>query len=493
MRSRDNIIKNSSGTLLSLSSLPSKDGIGTFGIEAYKFIDFLKSTRQKYWQMLPLFPLGEGNSPYKSISCFAGEMLYIDLAFLVRDGLLSPSFLKDMPQGRVDYDEVRQYKIPLLKIAAQNFDTESVSYRRFIEQNEFWLEDYALFAAALDIFKTDRLADLSGGIKYRIPTDMRYFAEQHFEEIEFHKIMQYLFFKQFFELKLYAQSCGIKFIGDIPFYVSADSADVWKNPDYFAVGRDFAPTLMAGVPPDIFSESGQLWGNPIYNWENHRKDDYLWWRRRLGAMADMFDVIRIDHFRAFADYYVISKGSPDAKDGHWEKGEGIRFWNTVEKHLGRLCIIAEDLGGEDSPIVAELVKKTGFPNMKVLQFAFTGDPHNCFLPQNFTSCCVCYTGTHDNDTTLGWYNSADRKTRAVFDAYLAPDGKNNEVYRMIGAAAASSATLMIIPMQDWLCLDGSARMNTPGTASDNWEWRLECLDFSESFIKDVRTLAKRKK
>ena len=493
MRLRDKLIKNSCGTLLAISSLPSKDGIGTFGIDAYKFIDFLKATRQKYWQMLPLVPLGEGNSPYKSISCFAGEMLYIDLPFLVRDGLLPPSLLKDMPQGPIDYNDVRQYKIPLLKIVAQNFDTQSLVYRRFLEQNEFWIEDYALFAAALDVFKTDRLSGLSGGIKYRIPTDMRYFDEQYFEEIEFHKIMQFLFFKQFFELKAYAQKSGIKFIGDIPFYVSADSADVWKNPDYFAVGRDFTPTLVAGVPPDIFSENGQLWGNPIYNWENHRKNDYQWWRRRLGAMADMFDVIRIDHFRAFADYYVIPNAKGDARCGNWQKGEGIRFWNTIEKYSGRFNIIAEDLGGEDSPEVAELIRKTGFPNMKVLQFAFTGNPHNCFLPQNFNGNCVCYTGTHDNDTSLGWYNNADRKTRMVFNTYLPPDGKANEVYRLIGAAATSNAALMVIPMQDWLCLDSSARMNTPGTANGNWKWRLDSCDFDESIIKDIQKIASRKK
>ncbi len=477
---------------MAVSSLPSKDGIGTFGIEAYNFIDFLKATRQKYWQMLPIVCLGEGNSPYKSVSCFAGEPLYIDLSFLVRDGLLSPEHLKEMPSGNVDYKCVRKYKLPLLKIAAQAFDTRQSDYKHFVNQNAYWLEDYAIFSTAQEYYKSEKIADFQDELRCRLPTALHRFKEEHFYEIQEKMIIQFLFFSQYYALVQYARQNGIMLIGDIPFYVAPDSADVWKSPDAFEVDENLSPKLIAGVPPDIFSQSGQLWGNPIYNWENQRKNDYLWWRRRLRFMSNLFDVIRIDHFRAFADYYAIPQGAYDAKSGEWKKGEDIYFWDTIKKHLGQLNIIAEDLGGEDSNEVKALLAKTGFPNMKILQFAFTGNPHNMFLPQNYPQECVCYTGTHDNDTTLGWFQNIDDKTKTVLKAYLPNVTEDDVVWRMLGFLSESAAYMMIVPMQDWLCLDSTARMNTPATQVENWEWRLESLNLDEELLSKIKLIAKRK-
>ena len=484
---RDKRFKKYSGVLCAVSSLPSKYGIGTFGEAAYKFIDFLRDAKQHFWQILPLNPLGEGNSPYKSISCFAGEMLYIDLDFLVHDGLLSVGEISEYKVvGDVNYKTVREFKLPLLFKAAENFDTNRRAYKNFLKENEWWLERYCTFAAALDIYKTHKLSDLPDGIKYQLPGDLKEFKDKHGSEILFHKIMQYIFYCQYFELKDYANKNGVKIIGDIPFYVSPDSADVWGNPDDFKVGRDFTPTAVAGVPPDIFSSSGQLWGNPIYNWQNMRRNEYLWWQSRLSFCKDLYDVLRIDHFRAFANYYSIPYGSITAASGSWQKGEGIAFWKKMTQKIGEMNIIAEDLGGEDDADVISLLKYTDFPNMKILQFGFTGDIQNTFLPQNYGYNCVCYTGTHDNDTTLGWYKSIDRKQRIMFDMTL-KDFDDTAPHRMIRAASKSQSMLCIIPMQDLLCLDSSARMNTPGTSRGNWQWRMITDDISA----DNATLLKR--
>lgn len=482
--------KNESGILLALSSLPSNYGIGTLGIESYNFVDFLKSSKQRYWQLLPLVPLGEGNSPYKSASCFAGEILYIDIDFLVRDGYLTPDDIKqkDFPKN-TDYDKVREFKIPLLKKAVENFNTRRSDYIRFLKDNEHWLTDYALFMTALSEQNTESILELEDGIKYRIPLNLKTFAMEHRKEIRFYKITQFLFFSQYYALKRYANKNGIKLIGDIPFYVSLDSAEVWKEPDNFKLGRDFTPVLVAGVPPDVFSADGQLWGNPIYDWEYQRKNEYLWWQKRLKHCKKMYDVIRIDHFRAFADYYTIPYGSPNARSGKWEKGAGLQFWKTVIREIGSLNVIAEDLGSE-SVETAKLIEDTGFPNMKVLQFAFSGDMQNPFLPKNYNRNCVCYTGTHDNDTTLGWYNSATSKERIMANKTV-PYMENSPMpIRMIAAAMNSKAKLVIIPMQDWLCLDSSARMNMPGVARGNWEWRMDSGSLTTSLAEKIKKISK---
>lgn len=487
---RDKNLQRYSGVLCAISSLPSNYGIGTFGIEAYKFVDFLCESKQRFWQLLPLNPLGEGNSPYKSWSTFAGEMLYIDLDFLVRDGLLAPDDVKSQEfSQKIDYDVARAFKLPLLYKAAENFDTNNKNYQNFLRDNDFWIEDYAIFVSALDIYKTQSLSNLPDGIKYRIPDDINDFREKYIKLISFHKIIQYFFFCQYYDLKCYANGKGIKIIGDIPFYVSPDSADVWVNPDDFKVGRDFTPTAVAGVPPDIFSEHGQLWGNPIYNWQNMRRGGYRWWRSRLEFCRDMYDVLRIDHFRAFANYYSIPYGSKNAIAGSWVSGEGAGFWDKMRDNIGEINIIAEDLGGEEDPDVIALLKHTDFPNMKILQFGFTGDINNIYLPQNYPYNCVCYTGTHDNDTALGWYNNASTKERVIFNTLI----RNNTgciAHDMIRAVSKSQSMLCIIPMQDVLCLDSSARMNTPGTKTGNWIWRMSKEDINQDNAKLLKKLTK---
>ncbi|MBR5473625.1 MAG: 4-alpha-glucanotransferase, partial [Clostridia bacterium] len=338
MPSRDKTQKRYIGVLLAVSSLPSNYGIGSFGIEAYKFIDFLSEAKQRFWQILPLNPLGEGNSPYKSVSTFAGEILYIDLDFLARDGLLKEWDIKPQQFSQItDYDVVREFKIPLLYKAAKNFDLENRNYQKFLNDNKFWLNDYALFTAALNIYETQKLTDLPDGIKYRVPQKIASFEQNHKKLIDFYKVTQYFFFCQYYALKRYANSKGVKIIGDIPFYVSPDSVDVWVSPDNFLLSRDFTPTAVAGVPPDVFSRDGQLWGNPIYNWENMRSDNYTWWQKRLEFCQELYDVIRIDHFRAFARFSQIPYGKTTLS-GEWVDGDGATFWDSIKENLCEINI-----------------------------------------------------------------------------------------------------------------------------------------------------------
>ncbi len=490
MPSKDKSKKRYSGVLLAVSSLPSNYGIGDFGTNAYKFVDFLKQGHQHFWQILPLNPLGEGNSPYKSISCFAGEILYIDLNDLVQKGILNAD---DIPPHtfapKTDYDAVRAYKLPLLKKAAQNFDHSDKKYQAFICENAWWLDNFALFSSALSVYKTDSIKGLPDGIKYRLPYDIKQFEKQHQPEINFHKITQYIFYTQYFKLKKYANKNGVMIIGDIPFYVSGDSVDVWVNPDDFKLTADYTPTLVAGVPPDIFSASGQMWGNPIYDFKNMRQNGYDWWCSRLHFCRQIYDVLRIDHFRAFARFYQIPHGAKDATNGSWQTGEGKHFWDSIKAKIGDINIIAEDLGGEDDPEVISLLNHTDFPNMKILQFGFDGDTDNIYLPQNYPYNCVCYTGTHDNDTTRGWYENADIKTVIVFDAFLS-DIDIPPAHRLIREASKSAAMLCIIPMQDLLNLGSDTRMNTPGTPRGNWTWRATQNDITADNAKLIKKLTK---
>ncbi len=490
MPSKDKKSKRYSGILLSISSLPSKYGIGDFGESAYKFIDFLRQGSQRFWQILPLNPLGEGNSPYKSISCFAGEILYIDIEDLAREGILNSRDISKYPLTKnVDYDAARAFKMPLLKKAAKNFNLHDKRYNDFVIKNAWWLNDFALFAAALAVYTIDSIKALPDGIKYRLPADIEAFEQAYKSQIDFHKITQYIFYTQYFALKKYANKKGVMIIGDIPFYVSGDSVDVWVNPDDFKVGIDFTPTAVAGVPPDIFSSTGQLWGNPIYNFKNMRENGYDWWCERLQFCREIYDVLRIDHFRAFANFYQIPAGCKNAVCGSWQKGEGIGFWNSVAAKIGEINIIAEDLGGEDDPAVIDLLKHTDFPNMKILQFGFDGDEKNQYLPQNYPYNCVCYTGTHDNNTTRGWYENADIKTVVVFDSFMS-DTDMPPAHRLIRAASRSKAMLCIIPMQDLLNLDSSARMNTPGTPRGNWQWQMSENDINPDNAKLIKRLTK---
>ncbi len=477
-----------SGVLLHISSLPGAYGIGSLGREAYRFVDFLKSSRQTYWQLLPLCPVGRGNSPYSSVSSFAGELLLIDLEQLVNLGLLKPEDIvpPDFPK-HTDYKAARAFKLPLIKKAAENFNIKSRDFKTFCRENAYWLDDYAVFMAIKEARRSKSFTELEDGLKYRLPAAMEQFKNKHSEQILFYKITQYFFFSQYLKLKAYASENGIKIIGDIPFYVQLESADVWSNPDNFRLGRDMTPVMVAGVPPDVFSADGQLWGNPIYDWEYQKTNNYEWWRRRLIHNSKLYDVIRIDHFRAFADYYAIPYGAENAKSGTWKKGVGISFWNLMRDSV-TAEIIAEDLGG-DTPEVKKLIEDTGFPNMKVLQFAFNTDLNNPFLPKNYPKNCVCYTGTHDNDTTRGWYEKASEKEKLMFSKLVPADKSKSAVLSLISYGMKSKARIVIIPMQDYLQLDSADRLNTPGVPSGNWEWRLSTEDITDSLASTVKKLS----
>ena len=490
LRGKKNKYKQKSGILLPLFSLPSPYGIGSLGAEAYRFVDFLSESRQTIWQMLPLVPIGKGNSPYCSTSAFAGEILFIDIDFLVRDGLLSKEDIPNKEFSKsIDYSVVKKFKLSLLKKATENFDYNNSEFKSFKKKNRYWLDDYCLFMALSDYFGGLPFYKWDDEYKYRLKSIIDEFTESHKKEISFYEITQFLFYKQYLSLKSYAQSNGIEIVGDIPFYVSLNSADVWANPDCFRLGRDMTPVLVAGVPPDIFSENGQLWGNPIYDWEYHKKTGYSWWKQRLIHTAKLYDIIRIDHFRAFADYYTIPYGSPDAKRGNWERGVGISFWNEIKKELGNTLIIAEDLGGE-TPEVRQLIKDSGFPDMKVLQFAFDSDLKDPFLPKNMDGNCVCYTGTHDNDTTLGWYEKITDKEKILFERLVPKDKSGSPVLSLISFGMKSKARIVIIPLQDYLQLPSSARTNTPGTSRENWQWRYNEDVLTEELVKTIQRISK---
>ncbi|MCQ2450285.1 MAG: 4-alpha-glucanotransferase, partial [Clostridia bacterium] len=470
-----------------LSSLAGPYGIGSLGRCAYRFVDFLSESHQRYWQLLPLVPVDEYHSPYRSASCFAGGILYIDLEVLTKEGLLAT--LELPPQGQcssTDYEAAAKIKMPLLKLAVERFDENERRYRRFLAKNRHWLEDYALFESISAEY--GGLADFPEELKFRQPKALEAFALTHREEIRFHKVTQFLFYEQFFALKRYAAAEGVELIGDIPFYVAPHGADVWCTPDAFRLDRDLTPLCVAGMPPDRFSESGQLWGNPIYDWDYQRKTRYEWWQTRLRHCASMYDAVRIDHFRAFANFYSVRYGAEDARLGAWENGPGYAFWQIVRRSLGNTVIIAEDLGGEEAA-VKELLAQTGFPNMKVLQFAFETDWQNEFLPVNYTENCVCYTGTHDNDTIMGWYENAPLRQRKFFER-LAPLSGESAALRMIAMAMRSRAHWVIIPLQDWLEADGTARMNRPGTREENWEWRVPAGALNDDLCETVRTITR---
>ena len=487
MQSRDNSYKKR-GILAAVSSLPSDYGIGCFDEEAYKFVDFLAESNQDYWQILPLCPVGKGNSPYSSYSAFGGEILYLDLGLLQKEGLIDdiPHFKET---ERTDYSKAKKFKLPLIKSAAESFDTSNKDYINFCKENGFWLDNFAEFMVIKELLDNLPLHEWEDGYKYRLPEIIKRLNEENQQKINFYKITQYWFYSQYKKLKSYANSKGIKIIGDIPFYISADSADVWGNPDCFKLKRDMSPSLVAGVPPDIFSSDGQLWGNPIYDWEYQRENDYKWWQERLSFSAELYDVIRMDHFRAFADYYVIDADAENARNGYWTDGEGMNFWNEISPLLKECEIIAEDLGGE-TPKVQMLIEDTGFPNMKLLQFAFDSDLSDPFLPHNFNENCICYTGTHDNNTTLGWYKTATKKEKIFFDNLIPQHDNMSPVYRMIDTAMKSVAKTVIIPFQDYLELDEKARMNIPGKESGNWEWRFKKEDLTDELAEKIRLFSR---
>ncbi|MBR2529029.1 MAG: 4-alpha-glucanotransferase [Blautia sp.] len=492
--------KRQSGILLPISSLPSKYGIGCFSKEAYAFVDALKEAGQAFWQILPLGPTSYGDSPYQSFSTFAGNPYFISLEDLIEEGVLTKEDCSRVNLGTnpayVDYGKLFEGRYELLKKAFANTDlSEDEEYTRFVEEEAFWLDDYALYMA----IKTERFDNKSWiewaeDIRRRWDYSLDYYKGELKEEIGFWKYLQYKFLQQWKKLKAYANEKGIHIIGDIPIYVAMDSADTWASPWLFKLQDSGEPTLVAGCPPDGFSATGQLWGNPIYNWEVHKKSGYDWWVKRVEHCFTLYDVLRIDHFRGFDEFYEIPYGDESAVNGWWTKGPGIDLFRVLKERLGEKAIIAEDLGYMTDS-VKELVKESGYPNMKVLEFAFderdTGNA-NDYLPHNYDRNCVVYTGTHDNETLAGWLKSITPAEKRKLLAYFQlPSYATDEriCKELIRAAVSSVAWLAIIPIQDYLGLDNKARMNHPSTLGGNWEWRLLPGQFSKKVRTEIKNLS----
>lgn len=467
----------SSGILMPIFSLPSGSGIGTLGKAAYDFVDFLKAAGQTIWQILPVCPTGHGDSPYQAFSSYAGNPYFIDLELLEKDGLLKKSEYKNINFGSdphtVDYGLMYKNRYEVLKKAFYRFlaDPEDY-YSGFCTENAVWLEDYALFMALKD--KNDGLPWYeweTGAMRRSIQAVSDYRLKLQ-EQIEFHRVLQYLFMKQWRDLKRYAAGRGIKIMGDMPIYVAYDSADVWANPEQFQLDDVMAPTEVAGCPPDAFSKDGQLWGNPIYDWDKMRRDGYEFWTDRIRHALKLYDILRIDHFRGFESYYCIPFKEHTARYGRWRKGPGKKLFDTLTSKLGQLPIVAEDLGYLTDD-VKKLLQDCGFPGMKVLQFAFDSRENSDYLPHNYTRNCVVYTGTHDNDTLAGWEKNAPRQDVCYAKKYIRYHDKESFCTAMIKTAMASVADTVIIPIQDYIEADSRARINVPSTPFGNWSWRID--------------------
>ncbi len=470
----------SGGILLHPTSLPGRYGIGDLGDTAYQFVDFLTAAKQSLWQILPLGPTGYGDSPYQCFSAFAGNPLLISPDKLVEAGFLPPDALANVPQfptHRVDYGWVIDYKNKLFDRAFAHFQAHAAAeqhadFEQFCGENDAWLDDFALFMA----LKMEHMAQDGGvwntwpaGIAQREPSAMARWMDDKAVEIERHKFLQFVFFQQWLALKAYANKRGVKIVGDAPIFVAYDSADVWANPDLFYLNDDGSPSVIAGVPPDYFSETGQRWGNPLYRWPVMAEDGYAWWQARLKATLAQVDIVRLDHFRGFEAYWEIPAEEETAVIGQWIKGPGLDFFHTMQEKMGDLPIIAEDLG-VITPEVEAMRDEFDFPGMKILQFAFGGEKNSSFLPHTFPRNCVVYTGTHDNETTVGWYQNASPAEQDHVRRYTASDG-HDIAWAMIRLAFASVANMAVAPLQDLMKLDNSARMNFPGKASGYWQWR----------------------
>lgn len=460
-----------------ISSLPSPYGIGTLGNEAYKFVDFLKQSEQRYWQILPVYPTSFGDSPYQSFSTFAGNPYFIDLDLLAEKGLLKKSELNNISWGdddsKVDFSILYQKRFPILRNAFSEFkkrDKLQKSFISFCSEESDWLDDYALFMACKDFFNGKAWYEWEESFRKREPSAIEKFKNEHTEEIEFWKFLQFCFFEQWADLKKYANDNDIKIIGDVPIYVAYDSADVWSAPEQFLLDENLTPIDVAGCPPDAFTDDGQLWGNPLYRWDYMENDKYSWWVKRIRSSLKTYDTVRIDHFRGFESYYAIPHGAKNAKSGEWRKGPGMKLFKELKKQLGSLSVIAEDLGFLTEE-VHELLKESGYPGMKVLQFAFDSRENSDYLPHNYLPHCVVYTGTHDNDTVLGWFESAPKSDINFAKRYLRLNAREGYNWGMMKAAWASVGELAIVQMQDILGLGSEARMNTPSTTGCNWMWR----------------------
>jgi 4-alpha-glucanotransferase len=492
--------ERSSGVLLHPTSLPGPYGIGDLGPSAFRFVDWLSDSGGKLWQILPLGPTGYGDSPYQCFSAFAGNPYLISPDFLLRDDLLHPDDLvaiPDFPADTVDYGRVIPWKLNLLERAFIRFKSTPSPVRhefdRFCAENVSWLPDYALFMALKEANGGGAWGGWPEALRKRKPDALAEAGKRHVEAVERYTFYQFVFFRQWSAIREHAHQRGVQIIGDIPIFVAYDSADVWANPELFYLDEAGGPTVVAGVPPDYFSRTGQLWGNPLYRWDVLRAREYDWWVARFRAILKQVDIVRLDHFRGFAGYWEIPADSETAETGRWVPGPGENFLLTVQAELGDastglgadLPIIAEDLG-EITPDVIELRDQFNLPGMKILQFAFSG-PDNVFLPHNYPANCVTYTGTHDNDTARGWYESAPEHERDFARRYLDTDGSDFP-WELTRAAWASVAVYAIAPMQDLLGLGTEARMNFPSTLGGNWSWRLSGDELSQELQGRLREL-----
>ncbi len=481
------------GVLMPISSLPSPYGIGTIGKAAYNFVDFLAKAKQMYWQILPLGPTGYGDSPYQSFSAFAANPYYIDLDMLIKDKLLTQKEVDASDFGddenSIDYLKLFENRKKLLNIAVERFNLKNKKFKAFQKENAHWLLDYAIFMALKEKHEHQSYTEWSEDIRTREKTALEKAKTELKEDIVFWQVVQYFFFSQWRKLKVYANKKGVKIVGDIPIYVSPDSSDLWANPELFQVDEHKKMTEVAGCPPDAFTADGQLWGNPLYDWDYHSQTDYEWWIGRMAHACSIYDVVRIDHFRGFAGYYAIKADEKTAKHGRWRIGPSSAFIDSLKAALPEMKIIAEDLGFLTKDVYA-LLKNSGFPGTKVLQFAFDSREESDYLPHNYPKNCVVYTGTHDNTTTEDWKVKAPKKDVEYCKKYLDIKEGDDFTRKCIRACFGSVADTCIIPMADWLGLGENGRINTPSTVGGNWQWRLSEQALTKKFAKEIGDMTK---
>ena len=484
-------MERASGVLMHITSLPNRYGIGSFGEIAYKFVDFLTETKQTYWQILPLTTTSYGDSPYQSFSAFAGNTHLIDLDQLIADGLLVEDDVESLAEGNnldtIDYAKVFHERRPVLEKAVKAFidqgKKQSKDYQDFLTTENEWLQPFVEYMSIKENFALKAWYEWPDEYKFYNADIVNAYLADHPFLADYHRITQFLFYKQWLRLKQYANDHHIQIIGDMPIYVSADSVEMWRTPEMFKVDENLNPIDVSGCPPDAFTSEGQYWGNPIYDWEYMAENNYSWWIKRIKASLNLYDVVRIDHFRGFESYWAIPFGSPTAAYGRWEKGPDYALFEAIHKALGDVNIIAEDLGFMTDEVI-ELREKTGFPGMKILQFGFSNDPENTDLPHYYTENTIAYVGTHDNETAEGWYmDSADSNQQKQADNYLHRHPGESISYAMNRGIAESVSHLAIYQMQDLLHLDNRARMNIPSTIGNNWKWRMR-TDAITPFIKN---------
>lgn len=486
-------MRRGAGVLLPVTSLPSPYGIGTFGRAAYAFVDFLRDAGQRYWQVLPLGPTSYGDSPYQSFSAFAGNPYFIDLDLLTEEGLLTPEEIAACDWGNdpaaVDYAKIYEHRFTVLHAAfRRSAHAGTDAYRAFCEENAVWLEDYSRYMAVKMHFGGHEWLGWPEDIRLREPEALARYGRELAEEIAFWKFCQFKFFVQWRALKAYANGLGVEIIGDIPIYVALDSADVWSLPGQFQLDEQRRPRKVAGVPPDMFSADGQLWGNPLYDWDRMREEDYAWWKLRMQFSAELYDVVRIDHFVGIAHYYSIPAGDDTAKNGVWIDGPGEGLIAAISSVMGGKRVIAEDLGIV-IPEVGRILAKSGYPGMKLMQFGFDSDANNEYLPCHYDKNVVVYGGTHDNETLAGFFAYQPAKVLRFARAYLGVRRSREIPWALIRAGYASSADTAVFQMQDLLGLGNEARMNTPSTIGDNWRWRLVDGQLTPETAQKLRELA----